>query len=158
MLKITKYLLLLLVMIFSSCEKDDDTNINNKSNPFVGKWSIKQIGEIEKINNKDILVYQDYPTSGNCESDYIVYNENSTYTFFQVVSVSQNSCTTTEIEKGSYEFSGNTLTHRFKELVGGQTVDHHYTFSVVQLSNNTLELSILNDLGKVSFLKLQKTY
>lgn len=150
-----------LIILFSfvsivtiSCDDDDDTKgIDSKTNPFVGKWAIEQIGEIQNINNTNVVVYTDVVNTSSCENDYYVFNEDLTYSANEVET---SNCQVTTAQSGTYVIGGDTITFTYQEIVNNQTETYTYTATIMNLTDDTLEVSFGDISGGVSFLKFSK--
>lgn len=153
--KILIFLLSFVTFSIVSCDDNDETKeINNKKNPIEGKWTIQQIGEIQTINNTNIIVYEDYQASGTCENDFYIFNADFTYSFNEVLD--SNNCTPIEVEVGEYEIGEDTITLYYSVEENGSTVDYQSSATVINLTYETMELALGNDTNGVSFLNLSK--
>lgn len=150
-----------LIILFSfislvniSCDNNDDTKgINSNANPFIGKWTVKQTGEIQNINNTNIVVYTDYENTSSCENDYYMFNEDYTYSANEV---DPSDCHINIVENGTYEIGSDTIILTFQEEIGGEIITYTSSATIISLTYDTLELSFRNISDGVSFLKFSR--
>lgn len=147
--------LLLANVLFVSCEKDENKDDYQKSNYLVGKWEIKQIGEIQNINNTNVVVYENYPNNGNYENDFYMFNEDFTFSINEVNFLNGN-CENQLIIHGNFYIRDDTVILKYMDEVNGNNVELTSTGTVINNTDKILEISFKNDLGEVNFMKLQR--
>lgn len=129
-------------MFTASCE-DDDTPNYETPNYLLGKWEVRQMGQMSASN---IVTYGPVMQPGVCELDNVVFQADQTYTETSF-NASGDACTS-ESTQGSYELVGRDLT---LTLADGEN-----TATVIALTYETMELSTTDDSGNLVFLKLRK--
>ena len=143
MKKILFAFLILSVSIFTiSCDDDDSGTLKNSLYPVKGKWNLEKIGSIETINSVNVIVYEDYVNDEECDVDFIAFDESlfeaHDYSFIN------NTCEDESIS-GDYILESYKIFMTYIQTILGEEIEFEQTFTVINLTNNTLEISYVDE-------------
>ena len=143
MKKILFAFLILSVSIFTiSCDDDDSGTLKNSLYPVKGKWNLEKIGSIETINSVNVLVYEDYINDEECDVDFLEFDESlfeaHDYSFIN------NTCEDESIS-GDYILENDKIFMTYIQTILGEEIEFEQTFTVINLTNNTLEISYVDE-------------
>ena len=143
MKKIFFAFLILSVSIFTiSCDDDDSGTLKNSLYPVKGKWNLEKIGSIETINSVNVLVYEDYINDEECDVDFLEFDESlfeaHDYSFIN------NTCEDESIS-GDYILENDKIFMTYIQTILGEEIEFEQTFTVINLTNNTLEISYVDE-------------
>lgn len=128
MKKISKFLVLVLLVLVS-CSKKDDPSFNYDLNTLIGTWRIVQFGKIDVTT---------YPGNLSFEPTYATFNSNGTYS-------------------GRGEFGSGTGTYKAVDNTITTYIDgeEFIKYEVISLTNSVCELNMSDNSGTV-FIKCKK--
>ncbi len=143
MKKIFFAFLILSVSLFTiSCDDDDSGTLKNSLYPVKGKWNLEKIGSIETINSVNVLVYEDYINDEECDVDFLEFDESlfeaHDYSFIN------NTCEDESIS-GDYILENDKIFMTYIQTILGEEIEFEQTFTVINLTNNTLEISYVDE-------------
>ena len=143
MKKILFAFLILSVSIFTiSCDDDDSGTLKNSLYPVKGKWNLEKIGSIETINSVNVLVYEDYINDEECDVDFLEFDESlfeaHDYSFIN------NTCEDESIS-GDYILENDKIFMTYIQTILDEEIEFEQTFTVINLTNNTLEISYVDE-------------
>ena len=143
MKKIFFAFLILSVSLFTiSCDDDDSGTLKNSLYPVKGKWNLEKIGSIETINSVNVLVYEDYINDEECDVDFLEFDESlfeaHDYSFIN------NTCEDESIS-GDYILESDKIFMTYIQTILGEEIEFEQTFTVINLTNNTLEISYVDE-------------
>ena len=143
MKKILFAFLILSVSLFTiSCDDDDSGTLKNSLYPVKGKWNLEKIGSIETINSVNVIVYEDYVNDEECDVDFIAFDESlfeaHDYSFIN------NTCEDESIS-GDYILENDKIFMTYIQTILGEEIEFEQTFTVINLTNNTLEISYVDE-------------
>ena len=143
MKKILFAFLILSVSIFTiSCDDDDSGTLKNSLYPVKGKWNLEKIGSIETINSVNVIVYEDYVNDEECDVDFLEFDESlfeaHDYSFIN------NTCEDESIS-GDYILENDKIFMTYIQTILGEEIEFEQTFTVINLTNNTLEISYVDE-------------
>ena len=143
MKKILFAFLILSVSLFTiSCDDDDSGTLKNSLYPVKGKWNLEKIGSIETINSVNVLVYEDYINDEKCDVDFLEFDESlfeaHDYSFIN------NTCEDESIS-GDYILENDKIFMTYIQTILGEEIEFEQTFTVINLTNNTLEISYVDE-------------
>lgn len=135
----------------SSCEREDDSNFV-QSNYLAGKWMPVEMGT---VNAQNIMNYMPYENDAECDMDYMLLNEDMTFSFSDF---EYNGATCdTHVLEGDYRRENKTLILTTIEEIDGVPTEVETTRNLVSLTYDTLEISYTDEAtGKITFLKFEK--
>lgn len=135
----------------ASCEREDDSSFT-EPNYLAGKWIPVEMGT---VNSQNIMNYMPYENDAECEMDFMVLNENMTFSFSDF-EYNGTACETTVLE-GDYRRESKTLILTTIEDIDGVPTEVETTRNLVSLTYDTLEISYTDEsTGKITFLKFEK--
>ncbi len=131
-----------LMFVTASCE-DDDTPNYETPNYLLGKWELRQTGQMSASN---IVSYGPVQQPGICALDNLVFDADNSYsqTAHEVAGEACNAETT----EGTYALVGRDLTLQ----MGNESV----SATVISLTFQNMEISTSDADGNLLFLKLRK--
>ena len=143
MKKIFFAFLILSVSLFTiSCDDNDSGTLKNSLYPVKGKWNLEKIGSIETINSVNVIVYEDYVNDEECDVDFIAFDESlfeaHDYSFIN------NTCEDESIS-GDYILESYKIFMTYIQTILGEEIEFEQTFTVINLTNNTLEISYVDE-------------
>ncbi len=143
MKKIFFAFLILSVSLFTiSCDDNDSGTLKNSLYPVKGKWNLEKIGSIETINSVNVLVYEDYINDEECDVDFLEFDESlfeaHDYSFIN------NTCEDESIS-GDYILENDKIFMTYIQTILGEEIEFEQTFTVINLTNNTLEISYVDE-------------
>ena len=143
MKKILFAFLILSVSLFTiSCDDDDSGTLKNSLYPVKGKWNLEKIGSIETINSVNVLVYEDYINDEECDVDFLEFDESlfeaHDYSFIN------NTCEDESIS-GDYILENDKIFMTYIQTILDEEIEFEQTFTVINLTNNTLEISYVDE-------------
>ena len=143
MKKIFFAFLILSVSLFTiSCDDDDSGTLKNSFYPVKGKWNLEKIGSIETINSVNVIVYEDYVNDEECDVDFIAFDESlfeaHDYSFIN------NTCEDESIS-GDYILENDKIFMTYIQTILDEEIEFEQTFTVINLTNNTLEISYVDE-------------
>ena len=143
MKKIFFAFLILSVSLFTiSCDDNDSGTLKNSLYPVKGKWNLEKIGSIETINSVNVLVYEDYINDEECDVDFLEFDESlfeaHDYSFIN------NTCEDESIS-GDYILESDKIFMTYIQTILGEEIEFEQTFTVINLTNNTLEISYVDE-------------
>ena len=143
MKKIFFAFLILSVSLFTiSCDDDDSGTLKNSLYPVKGKWNLEKIGSIETINSVNVLVYEDYINDEECDVDFLEFDESlfeaHDYSFIN------NTCEDESIS-GDYILENDKIFMTYIQTILDEEIEFEQTFTVINLTNNTLEISYVDE-------------
>ena len=143
MKKILFAFLILSVSIFTiSCDDDDSGTLKNSLYPVKGEWNLEKIGSIETINSVNVIVYEDYVNDEECDVDFIAFDESlfeaHDYSFIN------NTCEDESIS-GDYILENDKIFMTYIQTILDEEIEFEQTFTVINLTNNTLEISYVDE-------------
>lgn len=135
-------LILFVSVFFTSCEDDDSGTLKNSLYPVKGKWNLEKIGSIETINSVNVIVYEDYSNDEECDVDFIAFDESlfeaHDYSFIN------NTCEDESIS-GDYILENDKIFMTYIQTILDEEIEFEQTFTVINLTNNTLEISYVDE-------------
>lgn len=131
-----------LMFATTACE-DDDTPNYETPNYLLGKWELRQMGQMSASN---IVTYGPVMQPGVCELNNIVFEADQSYT--ETSFEATGDACASESTQGEYELVGRDLKLTMPD---GET-----TATVIALTFEAMELSTTDDSGNLVFLKLRK--
>ena len=143
MKKIFFAFLILSVSLFTiSCDDNDSGTLKNSLYPVKGKWNLEKIGSIETINSVNVLVYEDYINDEECDVDFLEFDESlfeaHDYSFIN------NTCEDESIS-GDYILENDKIFMTYIQTILDEEIEFEQTFTVINLTNNTLEISYVDE-------------
>lgn len=135
----------------SSCEREDDSNFT-QPNYLAGKWIPVEVGT---VNAQNIMNYMPYENDAECDMDFMVLNEDMTFSFSDF-EYNGATCETNVLE-GDYKRESKTLILTTIEEIDGVPTEVETTRNLVSLTYDSLEISYTDEsTGKITFLKFEK--
>jgi hypothetical protein len=136
-----KTLIIILICITFSCNKDD----NNTTEPtfdIIGKWNYSKTSDIQ--NGQEVNI-QNWQHSVGCNKDYMQFNANDTQIIGKYIF---NSCSLVE-DSFTWTKVGNTITTN--EL--GNTY-----YEIITLTENSLKMKVENSMNDsfIGFIYLER--
>ena len=124
-LVVTSLVFLMVLLVGSSCSKDEDSEAGNGTASLEGKWQFSQDGEL--INNKEVLV--NYVHETGCTKDYIEFLKSGVFKahFFENPNCQE------ETDTASWIKNNNSVVLK----APNETFE---TFEILQLTNTTLKI------------------
>lgn len=143
MKKIFFAFLILSVSLFTiSCDDEDSGTLKNSLYPVKGKWNLEKIGTIENINSVNVIVYEDYASDEECDLDFLAFDESlfeaHDYSFIN------NACEDDYIS-GDYILENDKIFMTYIQTILDEEIEFEQTFTVINLTNNKLEISYVDE-------------
>ena len=136
------FLILSVSLLTISCDDNDSGTLKNSLYPVKGKWNLEKIGSIETINSVNVLVYEDYINDEECDVDFLEFDESlfeaHDYSFIN------NTCEDESIS-GDYILENDKIFMTYIQTILGEEIEFEQTFTVINLTNNTLEISYVDE-------------
>jgi hypothetical protein len=138
--------ILFLSLFTLGCESDDDANYTTPDY-ISGKWFFDKQGT---INSQNVVVYQDYVNTPNCEKDNIEFRPDGTYSLNDF-EANGTTCVNA-VENGNYKLINKDITLTYTE--GNVQVKN--VFTIVSLTYTDVTIAISNNSGEITFFKLKR--
>jgi hypothetical protein len=136
------FLILSVSLFIISCDDDDSGTLKNSLYPVKGKWNLEKIGSIETINSVNVIVYEDYSNDAECDEDFLAFDESlfeaHDYSFIN------NTCEDESIS-GDYILENDKIFMTYIQTILGEEIEFEQTFTVINLTNKTLEISYVDE-------------
>ncbi|MFN7674681.1 hypothetical protein [Flavobacterium sp.] len=142
---------IILTIVFLSffaiaCDSEDDVTYTTPDY-ISGKWFFDKQGT---INTQNIVIYQDYVNTTNCEKDNLEFHPDGTYTSNDFEANGSN-CVN-DVINGDYEVINKEIKLTYTE----GNIEFETVFTIVSLTYTDVTVAGTNDLGEIIFFKLKR--